>query len=66
MKGTAEYILKKNTTKEFFLLYRVDGLHAIIVTDRDGVPVLKGEATSKYNSSLKCTFTNWKLNGVYW
>ena len=26
-----------------YLLFRVDGLHAIVITDREGVPVLKGK-----------------------
>ena len=29
------------------LIHRVDGLHSIIVTDRDGVPLLKGMSNHK-------------------
>ena len=37
-----------NATIDMNVFFRVDGLHAIIITDRDGVPVLKGESNKGY------------------
>lgn len=31
---------------EFYLFLSVEGLHAIVITDRDGVPVIKGKSLS--------------------
>lgn len=33
-------------TSFFFVVSSVEGLHAIVVSDRDGVPVIKGKTVS--------------------
>lgn len=36
----------------FLISFRVDGLHCILITDRDGVPVLKG--TQDISNCVQC------------
>lgn len=39
----SEWQVFEHIKRVFFFVFSVEGLHAIVVTDRDGVPVVKGK-----------------------
>ena len=43
------------------MTFRVDGLHAIVVTDREGVPVLKGNATCLHPCTESSKISNMQV-----
>lgn len=51
--------LSRQMTKQSpSIFFSVEGLHAIVVSDRDGVPVIKGKEESKMDKLVNCPFAN--------
>lgn len=46
--------------KLLFVSFSIEGLHAIVVTDRDGVPVIKGKKHSDWLVVAGLTAVMWK------